>query len=88
MIQFFMKIRKNKNPKNISCGYNVKISSRLIRLYVDDYRPLESSIYLLSLLFCYYFLCVIRLTLLLFSFLLIGILLLRPRESIKTSDSY
>lgn len=83
MIPFFMKIRKNKNPKTPLCGYNAKKSSRLIRLYIDRYRPLESSIYLFSLLL---FMC--NAALLLFSLLLIGILLLRPYELIKTSDSY
>ena len=46
LIQSFLKIQKNKNPKVLSCGYNAKISSRLICLYGDDYRPLESSFYL------------------------------------------
>ena len=48
-------------------------------------RPLESSISLFYL-FIYLFMC--NETLLVFSLLLIGILLLRPYESIKTSDSY
>lgn len=54
MIQSFLKIQKNKNPKVLSCGYNAKISSRLVCLYGDDYRPLESSIYL----FFFFLLCV------------------------------
>lgn len=41
----------SKNPKALICGYNAKISSWRIRLYVDHSRPLESSIYLLSLIF-------------------------------------
>lgn len=61
MIQSFLKIQKNKNPKVLSCGYNAKISSRLICLYGDDYRPLESSISLFSLLFCSFYLCGMRL---------------------------
>lgn len=73
-----------KNPKAFLYGDNTKISSWLSRLYLDSYRPPESSFSLFfSLLFCikcsFY---------LLFSLLLIGILLLRPYESIKTSDSY
>lgn len=82
MIQSFsLKIRNNKNLKALLCSYNAKISSWRIRLYVDRYRPLESSIYL-------FFLFVCNEALLLFSLLLIGIFLLRPYESIKTSDSY
>lgn len=50
IIQFFLKIRKNKNPKATLCDYNAKKSSRLISLYIDRYRPFESSIYLFSLL--------------------------------------
>ena len=48
-IQFYLKTQKSKNPKALfcSCNYNAKKSSRRIRLYVDRYRPLESSIYLL-----------------------------------------
>ena len=34
-------------PAFCSCNYNAKKSSRRSRLYVDRYRPLESSIYLL-----------------------------------------
>lgn len=50
---------------------------------VDRSRPLESSIYLFLFFF---FLC--NAALLLFSLLMIGILLLRPYESIETPDSY
>ncbi|KAB2017099.1 hypothetical protein ES319_D08G137300v1 [Gossypium barbadense] len=41
--------QKSENPKALfcSCNYNAKKSSRRSRLYVDRYRPLESSIYLL-----------------------------------------
>lgn len=52
-IQFYLKTQKSKNPKALfcSCNYNAKKSSRRIRLYVDRYRPLESSIYLLHFFF-------------------------------------
>lgn len=63
-------------PKN-------QVGSFVYILYIDRYRPLESSIYLFYLLL---FMC--SAALLLFSLLLIGILLLRPYELIKTSDSY
>lgn len=88
MIQSFLKIQKNKNPKVLSCGYNAKISSRLICLSGDDYRPLEFSIYLFIFFIVLFFLFVWNATFLRVSLLLIGILLLRPDESIKTSDSY
>ncbi|KAI3663630.1 hypothetical protein L6452_45642 [Arctium lappa] len=57
----------------------------LIRLYLDPYGPLESSLpyFFLFLLFVFVYNVYY-----LFSLLLIGILLLRPYESIKTPDSY
>lgn len=53
-------------PKN-------QVGSFVYILYIDRYRPLESSIYLFYLLL---FMC--SAALLLFSLLLIGIILLRP----------
>lgn len=44
LIQSSLKIRRNKNPKALLCGDNTKISSRLIYLCVDRYRPFESSL--------------------------------------------
>lgn len=73
-----------KNPKAFLYGDNTKISSWLSRLYLDSYRPPESS----CSLFFSLLLCIKCSFYLLFSLLLIGILLLRPYESIKTSDSY
>lgn len=73
-----------KNPKAFLYGDNTKISSWLSRLYLNSYRPPESSFSLFFLYFFVYnvaFICC-------FLYLLIGILLLRPYESIKTSDSY
>ena len=61
------------------------MSTWLIHLYVDCYKPLESSIYHFFYLL---FLFVYDVVFPLFSLLLIKILLLRPYESIKTSDSY
>ena len=84
-LSFSLKIRKNKNLKALLCGYNAKISSQLIHPYVDG----ASWIFYLPIFFIvllFFFVC--NETLLLFSLLLIGILLLRPYESIKTSDSY
>nr|AFK41248.1 unknown [Lotus japonicus] len=52
MIPIFSEDKKNRNPKAIPCGYNAKISSRLICLYLDPYRPLEFSIiYFIFVLF-------------------------------------
>lgn len=76
----------NKNPEAPLCDDNAKISSRLIRLYVDRYRPLECSLSLFILLLFFLFVC--NADLLLFYLLLIGIILLRPYESIETSDSH
>lgn len=74
-----------KNPKVLLWGNNTKISSWLSRLYLDPYGPLESSLpyFFLFLLFVFVYNVYY-----LFSLLLIGILLLRPYESIKTPDSY
>lgn len=54
MMHSFLKIGKNKNPKALYCGYNAKISSRLI-IYMSI-RPLESSI--LPIFFYCFVICV------------------------------
>jgi len=70
------------------CGDNTKISSWLNRLYVSPDGPLESSLYLFYLFFFNLFLSLISLFFSFFIIALIGIFLLRPYESIQTSDSY
>ena len=74
-----------KNLKVLLCGDNTKISSWLSHLYLDPYGPLESSLPYFFLFLLFVFVCNVYY---LFSLLLIGILLLRPDESIKTPDSY
>lgn len=89
MISIFSEDTKNRNPKALLCGYNAKISSRLTRLYLDRYWPLEYSIYLtffFSLICIIFFVC--NVALLLSSLLLIVILLLRPYESIKKNRGF
>lgn len=68
----------------------------VVFIYLDPYGPLESSLpyFFLFLLFVFVYKCLFISLLLvyylfyLFYLLLIGILLLRPYESIKTPDSY
>lgn len=46
-----LKIRREKALKLFFGDDNAKISSQLIRLYVDSYRPLESSLVPILILF-------------------------------------
>ena len=55
MIHSFLPIRKNKNLKALYCGYNAKISSWLIHLYVDRASWI---FYITYFLYCYFSFCV------------------------------
>ena len=90
-LSFSLKIRKNKNLKALLCGYNAKkyqVGSFVFMLIVTGLLNPLFTYFFFFIFFYLLFLFVCNAVLLLFSLLLIGILLLRPYESIKTSDSY
>lgn len=85
LFQSFLKIKKNRNPKAILSVYNVKISSRLTRLFSWS-LPASWIFYYLLHFFCIVY--VIRFYCCFFLWL-IRIFLLRPyRINLKTWDSY
>ena len=77
------KKEKSENS-SLLCGYNDKISSRLIHLLVLIVTGLVNLLF--PHFFRIFFVC--NATLLSFSLLLIGIFLLRSYKSIETADSY